>query len=164
MWLALDLGTNTGVVRGLPGAAPTSETWRLPSGGRENVGATMSAFEERLSAALEGVTLIAFEAPFLGRSMKDMSAARRVLGWPVIVEMLAFRRAIPVYEVNIASARKAFTGNGRAEKSEVMEWARRRGFNPNSDHEGDAFAVWYFLVSVKAAGQVGAYDPLFLKA
>lgn len=161
--LALDLGTWTGVARGIPGEAPVMETWRMPAGDGEDVGAFAAAFAARLHAALDGVSLLVFEAPFLGPKMtKNMHTARRILGLCWECEKQAAERDVEVAECNLMTVRKEFAGNGRAEKFEVMAAAERRGFSVTDHHQADAVACWWFTIlsTPEWRTHLDRYEPL----
>jgi Holliday junction resolvasome RuvABC endonuclease subunit len=167
MLIALDLGSVTGVCAGEPGARPSCVSWRLPKGGGAEVGAFAAAFEGYLLAALDNwrPELIAFEAPFLGPKLAgNMDVARRLLGLPMLVELIAHKAGIECVEIGIGTARKALVGVGRAEKSAVITAARRRGFSVQDDHQADACAVWLCAVGMRWPRLIGHYDPLFLDA
>jgi Holliday junction resolvasome RuvABC endonuclease subunit len=166
MILALDLGTWTGAVRGFAGERPVCMTWRMPGGGREDIGAFADAFDRELTEALDDpnqspVTLIVFEAPFLGRKIaRNMHTARRLLWMPGAVEMHAHRREIPVFECNMGTVRKGFLGKGRAEKYEIVAGAKARGFEVENHHEADAAACWWYAVICNHPHLADRYDPL----
>jgi len=162
--LALDLGTYTGVCRGDAGASPVCETWRLPAGGGRDVGPFMDAFEKMLADALPGVTVLIFEAPFVGAKMlNNMNVARRLVGLPALCEMLAHRHSIECAEANIMTLKKEFAGSGRAEKSDMIHAAGKRGFRVENEHEADASAVWLHAVALRWPEHASKYDPIFAR-
>lgn len=59
----------------------------------------------------------------------------------VAAELVAKLRDIRCFEVNVATAKKVLTGNGRAEKADMVIEATRRGFDVTDDHQADACAV-----------------------
>ncbi len=170
MILALDLGTHTGVAYGAVGDAPTLTTWRMPSGEGADVGRFACVFEQRIRTLVDEIqpSWIGFEAPFLGPVMQDnMDTARRILGLPIIVEMVAHKRGIDCQEYHIGTARKAFTGSGSAKKFRVWQTARARGFAPETEHEADACCVWWNMAHERYGAQgelLSRYDPLFIEA
>lgn len=165
--LALDLGTQTGVASGYAGEGPTLSTWELPAGGGEDVGPFMRDFMGHCEAALEGVELVIFEAPFIairtGRSgpyiQRDQVA--RAYGMTGFVEGLCARRLIPVYSVVTVTIKKAFAGSGRADKADMMRAAQRRGFAPANHHEADAAACWLYAVQAKCPEHAHRFDEIF---
>jgi len=162
MILALDLSTWTGVAKGAPGARPDLSTWKLPKGDGAVVGPLMDAFEQRLVKALDGVTLLAFEAPFIGSKMKTNAfVARRLYGLPAICEMHAHRRGIDVAEVYPSTLKSKFAGNGKASKDDMIVASERRGFTPGNDHEADASAVWWFVMQNRWPEHAPMFDPIF---
>jgi len=167
MLLALDLGTKTGVAYGEPGV-PASlvecETWEMPSGGGVDVGAFMHAFERRIDDRLmRGISLLVFEAPFIGPKMQmNMHVARRLIGMPALCEMLAYRRGIPCFECVIPTVKANFAGHGRADKEMMTREAGKRGFRIANDHEADAAACWWWAVVCRRPDLAHVYDPLFV--
>lgn len=163
--LALDLGTHTGVARGRPGEMPLLQTWEMPSRGGPDVGPFMAAFAALLRHELRGVSLLAFEAPYVGAQMlKNLHAARRGLGLPALCEMIAHEQGVRCVEAKIMTLKKNFAGHGRAEKWEMIRAARQRGFTPDDDHQADAAAVWWWCVCCEWPEFSVRYDPTFRRA
>lgn len=160
--LALDLGTKTGVARGVAGQRPALETWVMPAGGGAEVGPFMDAFEKRLSASLDGVSLLVFEAPFVGPKMlANMHVARRLIGLPALCEMVAHRFGVEVAECNIGTVKRDFAGHGRAEKWQMIQAAEARGYTPANDHEADALGCFVYTIACRHRGLAHLYDPIF---
>lgn len=165
--LALDLGTKTGVARGAPGCAASEvcfETWHMPAGGADDVGAFMSAFMQHMKDALTGVSLVIFEAPYIatgkGKSFRP-NVIRRLYGMPAVVEGFAYKRAVECFEVAITTLKKEFAGKGNAEKPDMILAAHRRGFRVNNEHEADAAACWYHVIGKRYRALLEQYDPDF---
>jgi len=162
--LALDLGSVTGVCVGTAGGSALCGSWRMAPGAGAEVGEFFASFQGYLLGALvtHRPSLIAFEAPWLGPHLAtNMHTARRLLGMPAIVEMHAHMQKIDCVEVPPASARKVFTGSGKANKTEVQHWAARRGFGAANHHEADACAVWFFAATAHDPHAALQRDPLF---
>jgi Holliday junction resolvasome RuvABC endonuclease subunit len=168
MILALDLGTQTGVAYGCAGDAPTLTTWQMPKGGGTEVGRFGCTFEAKLRAIVDELqpTLIYYEAPFLmGKGAKNPDTMRRLYGLPMVVEMVACKRGIEVAEAVIKSVRLLFAGAGNAKKYRVWQAAKERGFNPETEHEADAVAVWWHALHERHGHNgdlMALYDPLFI--
>lgn len=156
MILALDTGTATGVAMGKIGEKPTLSTLRLPDGARSDVGRFFSVFDERLTQIVEQTrpTLIVFEAPFLGPMLaKNMHSARRVIGLPCVVEMVAHRAGVECAEAVIFDVRGFLLGKRGAKKHAVIPEIVARGLSPANDHEADAAAVWLYAAHLRAGVQ-----------
>lgn len=168
MLLALDLGTKTGAAYGEPGspaARVVCETWALPSGGGEDVGAIMHALRGHLEDRLmRGVTTLVFEAPFVPSKFAAPDQTRRAFGMAALCEEAAFARRIPCFEVVTSTIKKQFASHGRADKPMMIRAAKRRGFVVSNDHEADAAACWmHGAVNLKPEC-AALYEPLFAGA
>lgn len=169
--LGLDFGTQTGVALGSAGTRPMLETWSMPAGGGEDVGAFMSAFRARLEGAVAGVDVIIFEEPFVairldhqGKPFVQIPQVRRAYGMAALVEEIAHTRGIECFGVVTVSLKKDFTGNGHADKAAMMRMARVLGFEPKTDHEADALAAWVYALRRKKPAAAHEYDALFARA
>lgn len=162
MILGLDFGTATGVAYGRAGVAPyevKTETWRLPAGGGDAVGAFMDALHYRLLHRLTfGVDLVVFEAPILMRG-HGTNQVRRAFGAAAICERLCHDQRVPVIEVPPLTLKKEFSGDGRT--PDLIQAARRRGFTCANDHEADALACWLHAVTHRHREHAFLYDPIF---
>lgn len=157
MILALDTGTATGVAWGKIGATPKLATLRLPEGGRADVGRFFSSFTDALHAVIVDVapTLIVFEAPFIGGKLaRNMHSARRVIGLPCVVEMLAHRHGVECAEAGIFDVRGFLLNDRRAKKAPVLPAIVARGLTPANDHEADAAAVWFYAAHMRQSASV----------
>jgi Holliday junction resolvasome RuvABC endonuclease subunit len=94
--------------------------------------------------------VLAFEAafPFQGKGASpiptNFGTVRKILGMVAIVEKCGWRAGIDVYECNIAAIRKHFTGNGRADKAEVLHRCKVLGWPVKNLDEADSAAGWDF--------------------
>lgn len=172
--IGLDFATKTGVAYGDAGAPPAriqTETWDLPGGGGDDVGAFMHALRQRLDDRLmRGVDLIVFEAPFIarhrgadGRWHESPNQIRRAFGAAAVCEEVAFARDVAVIEVVTVTLKKEFAWHGRAQKADMMTAARRRGFSVANDHEADACACWLHAVTHRFPQHAHLYDPMFAR-
>lgn len=167
MVLALDLGTRTGVARGRIGEPPASvafSTWHMPSGGADKVGEFAAAFMAQIKQGVADVDVVVFEAPIMvggGKKKFRPDVVRRFYGMAFVIEGVCNIRDLPCAEVSIGALKKQFAGHGRAEKSEMILAARRRGFQVSNEHEADAAACWYAAVSELQPKSLHLYDPDF---
>lgn len=170
--LALDLGTNTGVARGVPGVPPsdvTFETWEMPRGGGRDVGPFAAVFMSKFKAALDGVSIVIFEQPFMATYKREngrgggMSpdTVRRFYGMSFLIEGVCHLRGIQCAEVNIKKLKASFGGIGSASKEDMILSANRRGFRVGNEHEADAVACWWHVIAEVYPQHLPKYDPIF---
>ncbi len=148
--LALDIATTTGhAFLSRPGVAPVSGIFTVAPGNKDSAQYFLQ-FEQLITDLinLHNPHTIIFEAPFVG-SMKNLNTARRLIGFAVIAELVALKLGVlRVLEVHNASVKKHFTGNGRADKQDMIFECQRRGWEPIDDNEADALAILCLGMSV----------------
>lgn len=170
--LGLDFATKTGVAFGQAGAPASriqTETWSLPSGGGDDVGAFMHALRQKLDERLaQGVECVVFESPYIARHKgadnrwhESPDQIRRAYGAAAVCEEVAFSRDVPVFEIVTVTLKKNFAGTGKAKKPDMIVAAQRRGFTVANDHEADACGCWLHGVEIQAPQFAALYDPLF---
>lgn len=170
--LALDLGTATGVARGVAGVPPsdvTFETWEMPRGGGRDVGPFAAVFMSKFKASLVGVDIVIFEQPFMATYKREdgrgggMSpdTVRRFYGMSFLIEGVCSLRGIQCAEVNIKKLKASFGGKGDASKADMILSANRRGFRVSNEHEADAVACWWHVVSLAFPEHLPKYDPIY---
>lgn len=149
--IALDLATVTGWAVWRPAGSVAYGSRRLGRAGDAD-GAFFAGYHSWLAdmITVEQPAAIVFEAPWVGPDTHQQTA-RRLMGLAVVTELVAHLREIPrVREVNVASVRKHFVGNGRGEraamKRAVIEGCRQRGWDPKDDNAADALAVLDFAL------------------
>lgn len=164
--LALDVATASGACWDGPDGAPRFCTFRAPSPVRGDGGFDLSRtfleFDRWLTGHIQLVQpeRIAFEAPMQvagpGASSRPTSqqAVRMLLGLAAITELVAAKAEIPIYELNIATAKKLFAGHGRADKQQMMARCAQLGWTVKTDHEADAAAVWLALKTTERGWQL----------
>jgi len=148
--LALDLATVTGYayLKSLENT-PISGTCRIISVDKSSVGYFI-AFEKFIDdlITLSDPHTIVFEAPFIG-AIRNLNTVRRLTGFTLLTEMAAYKKSIPrIREVNNSSVKKFFTGNGRADKKDMIFKCRSKGWDPKDDNEADALAILCLGVSI----------------
>lgn len=149
--LALDISTYTGAAFDKAPGRPAFATFRVPNvDDPDDFGTRYVAFSDWLA---EMITVIkpdwgAFEAPLPQRGNNLLTNFRtvRLLGGLVAHAEAEFVRAgIPCGEENVSTIKKHLTGNGRAQKPEIMARCRQLGWEIKNDHEADAGALWAFV-------------------
>ena len=165
--LALDLATKTGFAVGNPDAYQCVTPLEAAAGSvpkpysgvftiappRTSIGEFMARYRDWLDdmITLHGVDKLVFEAPIITSGRTSIDTARKLLGVAAVTEELAYRRGIPwVREGNNATIRKHFIGKGRGDRKDlkrlVLEQCRARGWEVDSEDEGDALALFDFGV------------------
>jgi Holliday junction resolvasome RuvABC endonuclease subunit len=109
---------------------------------------TADAFARWISFMLEEhqLTEIVCEQSFIGRPSPDI----RWVGWACVsVALLCRRCKIDHRPISTGDLKKFATGSGRASSREMLEAARRRGYQVEDDHSADA--LFMLLMSQKGA-------------
>ena len=111
----------------VPGRLPTAER--------------LGRLLDQLSQLLEegGIDAVAIETAFCGRSPRSALALGQARG---VALAAAGRAGLPVFEYTPAEVKRAFTGNGRAEKQQMVRTARALfGVEARLADEADALAI-----------------------
>lgn len=131
-----------------PDARPVCGTWKAPKAWAiEDYGVRFKAFHDWLCDVLTTLNpdILAFEGPVLPRGSMGLQTTehtlRTLIGLVSVAELVAKLRGIRCFEVNVSTAKLALTGNGRAEKRDMLVAATRRGWPCADDHQSDACAV-----------------------
>ncbi|NOV24178.1 hypothetical protein E5S69_11710 [Cupriavidus necator] len=139
--LALDLGTTTGWALAPRGGAVRSGSFRLDPAKLGGNGRRWIAFREWLTATAReagGVQAVYFERVC---SHTGTTAAHVYGGYMAMLEAWCAANNIPMHGVAVATAKKHWTGNGRAKKPEMIAEAERRGIKVIDDNHADALAI-----------------------
>lgn len=77
-----------------------------------------------------------------------LHAARAYCGYVAVLNMYAYKRGIPCSGVGVGTIKKFWTGNGRADKQQMVDEARSRGFDDvDNDNEADALALLHYVMA-----------------
>jgi crossover junction endodeoxyribonuclease RuvC len=110
-----------------PGGLPTAE----------RLGMILEGLSDVLSRG--GIDAVAVETAFCGRSPRSALALGQARG---VALAAAARAGLPVFEYAPAEVKRAFAGNGRAEKAQMVRIARMLfGLDARRADEADALAV-----------------------
>lgn len=147
--LAIDCSSHVGFAFfASPTATPKLGTFKLPkSWAQENYGPRFKAFHDWLCDVVTTFEpeVLAFEGPFLPRGSSSFSSTehtlRTLIGLASIAELIANLRNLRCFEVNVSTAKKRLTGDGRAQKNDMIIAATALGYEVANDHEADAIAV-----------------------
>ena len=149
--LALDLATTTGYAWG-PLSAPTptdleranGATVSEPIGGFKSfknyspVGPRLAAFRDWMEDLMRvhNPSIVVFEAPIPRQT--NAQTMRILISLAGITEELATRYMAKVYEVEVKKIKKHATGNGNADKEDMIHQAKLMGWHPKDDNHADA--------------------------
>ncbi len=153
--LALDLASCTGWAVGAGDKLPDVGVVNMPSTGEE-VGPFLDFFCKWLTLKIQEdqPTIIMIEAPMMPRARilngklvqpaTTMATTRKLQGLAGCAEMVAFQQKVEIRETHASSAKKNMTGDGHAEKSDMVRVAARLGYTrPLLFDEADALGVWF---------------------
>ncbi|MEE7478447.1 hypothetical protein [Methylobacterium hispanicum] len=142
--LGLDLSVaRTGWALAAPNEPLRFGSYPLPSTG-EDIGKLLVAFDEwlKIKIAGEDIAVVVFEAPILRQGRTHITTARKLMNLAGHVEFICSQLGIRCAEQNISTNKKDFTGNGHAEKQDMILMARRYGWDVKNSDEADACALW----------------------
>jgi crossover junction endodeoxyribonuclease RuvC len=142
--LALDLGTSTGFAIGSK-EHMVSGTWNLKPGRYDGGGmrfVKMRANLEDIRRAY-GVTHVFYEEV---RRHRGVDAAHVYGGLMGTLQAWCEEHDIPYGGLPVGEIKKAWTGSGNASKDAMAAECRRRGYEPSSEDEADAIAIFHLAL------------------
>jgi len=143
--LALDLGTSTGFAIGSK-KHMVSGTWNLKPGRYDGGGmrfVKMRANLEDIRRAY-GVTQVYFEEV---RRHRGVDAAHVYGGLMGTLTAWCEEHDIPYGGLPVGEIKRAWTGKGNASKDDMVAECRRRGYEPGSEDEADAIAIFHLALT-----------------
>lgn len=157
--LALDLGTNTGFAVGAR-SHMVSGHWNLKPGRFDGGGMRYVKFRARLDElrAAYGPDMIFFEEV---RRHKGVDAAHVYGGLMATLTAWCEENKTPYSGLPVGEIKKNFTGKGNANKEAMMAEAQRRGFDPATDDEADAIAIFDLALKRTTDAPASAEDEAF---
>lgn len=172
--VALDVATTTGFARGFVGGNPEFGSVRFAKPGasdREVFHAALTWAQDFFAAVPNQGTIIAIERllpPEVVRGQSNTKTIYRLAGLHGVIIAVAYEHEfLDVETPSTQEIRGHFIGmrNCRREraKREVMRKCLQLGWNPKTDNEGDALAIWHrqcSQIDPKLALQV---SPLFTR-
>ena len=155
---AFDVASAVGACDGVPGRVPRVWTWLLTDASKERP--WKLCYFRRLLDEYFGslkVDAVYYEAPMNLRAMMSMGTSEDTIsllrGAIGVLESCAVHHGIQIVQpVNVQDARQALTGKrtfprvkGKSTaKDAIMDTARMLGVDVATDHEADAYAVWWY--------------------
>ncbi len=151
--LALDLGTKLGWAVYFGPDDVQHGTVEFKTGRFEGGGMRWLRFRKWLDEMADGhgpIEAIYFEEV---RRHAGTDAAHMYGGFVAQLTAWAEKREIPYQAIPVKTIKKAATGNGNASKQAMIEAAKARGFEPETDNDADAIAI---IFCVTDQGRVAA--------
>lgn len=169
--LGLDIATCTGFAYGDGTALPTVGHRIWPAAVDGARGALFSAFRSWLVETLDHLApdVVIFEQPILPKPFlkagvlifpTKIEATLILQGLVAILEVECHDRGILCVHTTVGEVKKQLTGNGKAEKDDMVRAARKMGLRIAVDDEADAAAVWLVGVRHYAREHLHRFDSL----
>lgn len=143
MILCLDLGTKTGWAANSRTNGIISGTKDFSTKRNEGGGMRFLKFRRWLDSLGDGITEIHFEEV---RRHAGTQAAHVYGGLVGTLTAWCEEHSIPYSSVPVGTIKKSATGKGNASKEEMIEAAKRKGFNPIDDNQADALALLFYVM------------------
>lgn len=171
--LAIDVASASGWAHdGYQPGVPIAGRFNAPRIKDKEYGPLFLAFAEWIENKIMQAApeIISFEAPLqmvgagsIARKYTTNQGTIRILfGLVAIAECAAARHQIRCYEANVATIKKYFTGDGRAQKIQMKAQCRQLGW-PGSDDDNiaDACAQWALAKSLDDPRWAPLSSPIF---
>lgn len=146
--ISFDLGkTNTGIATWVDGICTTTQG--VSFNRTETLGETLLEFKEFvIGHTPDGIDWIAYEQRMTAGPRMGLRHLELHYGMVGILHMRAYQLQVPIISVPISTAKKALSGNGRADKDEMLAAANKRvAWRVDSHDEADAIAVGLVALS-----------------
>lgn len=145
--LALDLGNRCGWAAITRDGVIEHGTMSFAPAKNQAPGQRWITFRSWLASMLSErqIHQIWYERVVFGHS--SSSASDVYGGYRALVEMASESHRVMLESVAVSTIKKAWTGNGRADKDEMMRVARDRGFAVRHSDEADALAILSLAIS-----------------
>ena len=140
----------TGFAVGPVNGEPVLGSFSLPSFRNNQIGRYLAAHEDWLISLLvdNSVDDVGIEAPVLPKGkMANITVRRKLWGLIDCTDKVCSQRDLACFEVGNKSIKLFITGNGNAQKIDVIDAVRRLGLNPQNDDEADAAALWIYSLA-----------------
>jgi hypothetical protein len=115
----------------------------------------MVGFESAINAMASGIRRG-------GKAISNPATVRQLGGYCATIEGLAAELGLPCFELPAATIKLHFTGNGRAEKADMLHMCKVLQWDVGDDHNcADAAAGWSALKSLREPGWAPNATRLF---
>lgn len=145
MILSIDLGNEYGYA--IKKYSTIESGWgRLTNGSKNHTGKKFELFRLWLEE-FDAIDLTEIWYEDVKRH-NGLHAARAYCGYVAVLNMYAYKRGILCSGVGVGQIKKFWTGNGRADKQQMVDEARSRGFEDvDNDNWADALALLHYVMS-----------------
>lgn len=145
MILSIDLGNEYGYA--IKKYSTIESGWgRLTNGSKNHTGKKFELFRLWLEE-LDAIDLTEIWYEDVKRH-NGLHAARAYCGYVAVLNMYAYKRGILCSGVGVGQIKKFWTGNGRADKQQMVDEARSRGFEDvDNDNWADSLALLHYVMS-----------------
>lgn len=140
--LAFDTGGVTGWAVLEIGGEPKFGSFALPT--TNNDGHYFHRFCSHVADLIttHGPSVIAYEAPIISKNASHFKTVHRLINLIGNLQRISYVRDIKhLMSFQSKTAKKILTGHGGAEKGQMIEEVRRRGWAVTDDHQADAVAI-----------------------
>lgn len=141
--LALDLGTNTGWAFKLKSGHIESGSVSFATKRHDGGGMRFLKFKKWLDLWFDDCEIEVYYEEV--RRHKGTAAAHIYGGFVAQLTAWCEENSIPYSSVSVGTIKKFATGKGNASKEEMIDAAKRKGFNPADDNEADALALLEYV-------------------
>ena len=142
--LALDLARQTGWAAGAPCDDPVYGTFKLDA---PSVPSTFLQLGRIVADLIRqhGATQMVLEEPYVGRDSR-VSSLMPLFGYRAAAMMAGESKGLLVFTSTPSTVRKHFLGTGGGKRADakraVLDKCRWRGWDPRTEDEADALALW----------------------
>lgn len=138
--LAIDIGTTTGWASCDRNGTVRSGSEKFAPGRMEKPGHRWLKFRAFLNEqrAAGEIHAVYFEDV---KNHAGVLAAHVYGGFLACLEMWCAANNVPLRPVGVGQVKKHWTGKGNADKAEMCDTARAKGFRPKDNNEADALAI-----------------------
>jgi len=146
--LALDLGTNCGFCIGTE-QSHISGHWSMKNGRHEGGGMRFVKFRRNLRDLADAYPVDRCYYEEIRRHA-GVDAAHVFGGLLAILTAWCEEHKIPYEGLPVGEIKKSWTGMGNASKSAMISEAESRGYQPTTDDEADAIAIFHLALAREA--------------
>lgn len=133
--IAFDLGSNMAWARNT--ASGLLANHKTFDGIRPHRFCAIERWLKDVFAFNRGMDAVVYETPFA----RGPDATRSLWGIAGLIEARATDAGLPVVDVAVPTIKKFATGSGKGAKVNMIEAARRFGYNGDNEHEADAVCL-----------------------
>jgi Holliday junction resolvasome RuvABC endonuclease subunit len=105
--------------------------------------------------------LMVYEAPLITGARTHFQTVFRLMGLCSHVEEIGHIREIRTERANNQTVKRFLTGSGRAEKIDMLESCRQRGYDPPDHNAADAIGIFLYAEAKHAPQVTRAAGVLF---